>query len=89
MASEKAPVPLRSTPAKLVDVLSPPVVSVAAAPLSVTTAPETPLSEPMLLELPARSSVAPLAERLTAEFVPKAVVEPAVRVPAETVVPPV
>ena len=79
--------PSLTTPEKVVEVLSPPVVSVAGAltPLLVTKLPATPASEPMLLEKPPRSSVAPLAT-VTAELEPKAVVEPACSVPALTVV---
>ena len=85
-AKLSAPVPSCNTPPNVVLALSPPLVSVAAAPVSVTV--PAPASEPMLLENPPRSSVAPLAT-VTAELEPKADVEPACSAPALTVVAPV
>ena len=66
----------------------PPVVSVAGPVELRTKPPAAPVSEPMLLLLPARSSV-PVAEMITAELMPKACVEPARNVPALTFVAPV
>ena len=48
--------PLLITPANVVDVPSPPAVSVAAAPVLVTTAPAAPASDPIALLNPFKSS---------------------------------
>ena len=85
--SDIVPVPFWMTPENVVEALAPPVVSVAAVALESVTKP-APANPPMLLLYPARSSVAPL-DTVIMELVPKAVVEPACRVPALTVVPPV
>lgn len=83
MVSAVAPVPFWIMPLKVVDVLFPPEVSVAAAPELVTI--PAPASEPIEFENPARSSVAPLST-VVAEDEPNADVEPALKVPALTVV---
>ena len=68
--------------------LTPVSVSVTA-PVALDVTVPLPDSESIATELPFRSSVAPLVVRLTSELEPKAVVEPAFRVPSETVVAPV
>ena len=88
LVSDSVADPFWIVPEKVVLVLLPPVVSV-----SVVDAPESvirpaPAIEPTPTELPARSTVAPLAT-VTAEFDPNAVVDPACNVPALTVVAPV
>ena len=80
------PAPFPIVPEKIVEVLSPPAVSVAAPPLLVRV--PAPASEPMAFEKPATSSTALLAT-VTAELLPKALVEPACKVPASTTVGPV
>ena len=84
--SPKTPGPFCNVPEKVVEVLLPPVVSVAAVPLSVTI--PAPARLPMLLLKPARSIVAPLAS-VTAELLPKALVDPALSVPPLITVAPV
>src|SRR5215813_4714374 len=87
-------VPSLITPAKVVELLSPPVVSVAAAvPLLVTTPLPLPASDPIVEVLPLRSSVvvvrvvAPVPT-VNAELPDRPVVEPACSVPSTTVVAP-
>ena len=84
--SESGPTLSWSTPAKAVLVPAPPVVSVAAPTVLRTKPPAAPASEPMLLLLPARSRM-PVALTVTAEFTPKACVEPARSVPVTFVAP--
>lgn len=85
MVSASDPAPSRIVPEKILDVLSPPVISVAAPPLLLTV--PAPASEPIAFEKPARSSTAPPAT-VTAELLPKALVDPACSVPASTMVGP-
>ena len=76
-------------PEKLVEALFPPTVNVANnEAFELVTVPPVPAREPMLLLKPFRSSVAP-ADNITAEFEPNADVEPAVSLPALTIVGPV
>ena len=77
LVKEIAPPAAFITPANDTLALSPPVVKVAAAPLSVTIPPAPPPSdnEPMVSAKPARSNVAPL-RTVTGELEPKAVVRP-------------
>ena len=88
----RVPEPFSITPAKLVEVMSPPVVSVAVVRVVEFVTRPVPLTaearEPMATLLPARSSVVPV-DKVTAEPVPKALVLPAFNVPALTVVVPV
>ena len=86
------PEPFSITPAKLVEVLSPPVVSVAVVKaVEFVTRPVPPRAEarePMVTLMPARSKVAPV-DKVSAEPAPKALVLPAFKVPPLTVVAPV
>ena len=86
------PEPFSITPAKLVEVLSPPVVRVAVVRVVEFVTRPVPLTaearEPMETLMPARSSVAPV-DKVTAEPVPKALVLPAFKVPPLIVVAPV
>ena len=82
--SDSVPLVVSIEPVNVVEVLSPPVVSVTAVALLSVTIP-APASEPMLFEKPARSKY-PL--KVTAELVPKALVDPAFSVPAVTAVVP-
>ena len=86
------PEPFSITPAKLVEVLSPPVVSVAVVnAVEFVTRPVPPSAEarkPMATLLPARSNVAPV-DKVTAEPAPKALVSPAFKMPPLIVVAPV
>ena len=88
----RVPEPFSITPAKLVEVMSPPVVSVAVVnAVEFVTRPVPPSAEarvPMATLMPARSSVAPV-DKVTAEPVPKALVLPAFKVPPLIVVAPV
>ena len=83
--SAVVPDPFWITPLKVVEVLLPPAVSVLVVAEELVTVP-LPASEPMERSKPARSSEA-LA--VTAELLPNALVEPAFKMPALTVVAPV
>ena len=81
--------PSLMVPPNVVELLSPPDVSVASlAPLLVTVPPPAPLpSEPMVLLKPLRSSVAPTLT-VNAEFCASPVTDPAFSVPESTFVVP-
>ena len=79
------PVAFWIAPLKVVEVLSPPAVSVAPVALLLVTVP-APASDPTDTLNPAKSSI-PVT--VVAEFDPKAVIDPAFNVPADTVVAPV
>ncbi len=88
LVSETVPLPFWMVPAKLVVPLLPPAVSVAGVGEPFVTVPPAPASEPMVRLLPFRSRVPPL-DSVVAERLPKAEVDPAFSVPAETDVVPV
>ena len=82
--------PLIRLPAKVAFTPLPPVVRTAGPLVVVTMLPAMPWSEPMLLLKPPRSSPvpAPATVMLTWEFVPNAVVDPAISTPPPIVVTP-
>ena len=85
---ESGAVPLTMLPLKSPDPPPPPVVRIAAPRLFWTTPPAVPLNDPTVLSRPPRSRLPPLLT-VTAEFTPKACVEPASNLPPFTVVAPV
>ena len=89
MVSATVPAPSWITPAKLVLVLSPPVVKTGEpdTPL-LTVVPLTPASEPIVSLLPFRSSVAPLTVKDTALPDGMLFAAPTCKVPALMVVAP-
>ena len=85
----KVPLPSCIVPEKVVLLLSLPTVRTIDPTTEFVTVPD-PVSDPILLLKPPKSSVAALALKLTAELLPKALVAtPAFRVPPLTVVAPV
>ena len=84
LVSPRAPGPFCRIPLKVVEALSPPAVSIAAAARLLVIVP-VPASEPIALEKPLRSKV---ELTVKSEFALNAVVEPACNVPALTVVAP-
>src|SRR5271165_455617 len=83
LVNAKTPVPFCNTPLKVVVALSPPAVSVAAAPVSATV--PLPANEPIELVKPPRFN---MEVTVKSEFELNPVAEPACNVPTLTVVTP-